>query len=124
MRKQKDRCIVADAAGDEESFTTASIKLRRQKDIYEDFCKAADSYTQYERTYVAGYDRRLAGKTGAVTRKQRAFEKVQIRLTEEKNRAIIEQEKRKEQFRSDLKSGKINTSLDVKNQKKHIISPE
>ena len=124
MRKQKDRCIVADAAGDEESFTTASIKLRRQKDIYEDFCKAADSFTQYERTYVAGYDRRLAGKTGAVTRKQRAFEKVQIRLTEEKNRAIIEQEKRKEQFRSDLKSGKINTSLDVKNQKKHIISPE
>ena len=124
MRKQKDRCIVADAAGDEESFTTASIKLRRQKDIYEDFCKAADSYTQYERTYVAGYDRRLAGKTGAVTRKQRAFEKVQIRLTEEKNRAIIEQEKRKEQFRSDLKSGKINTSLAVKNQKKHIISPE
>ena len=124
MRKQKDRCIVADAAGDEESFTTASIKLRRQKDIYEDFCKAADSYTQYERTYVAGYDRRLAGKTGAVTRTQRAFEKVQIRLTEEKNRAIIEQEKRKEQFRSDLKSGKINTSLDVKNQKKHIISPE
>lgn len=124
MRKQKDRCIVADAAGDEESFTAASIKLRRQKDIYEDFAKAADSYTQYERTYVAGYDRRLAGKTGAVTRKQREFEKAQMRLTEEKNRAIIEQEKRKEQFRSDLKSGKINTSLDVKNQKKHIISPE
>lgn len=124
MRKQKDRCIVADAAGDEDSFTAASIKLRRQKDIYEDFCKAADSYTQYERTYVAGYDRRLAGKTGSVTRKQREFEKAQIRLTEEKNRAIIEQEKRKEQFRSDLKSGKINTSLDVKNQKKHIISPE
>lgn len=124
MRKQKDRCIVADAAGDEESFTAASIKLRRQKDIYEDFCKAADSYTQYERTYVAGYDRRLAGKTGAVTRRQREFEKAQVRLTEEKNRVIIEQEKRKEQFRSDLKSGKINTSLDVKNQKKHVISPE
>lgn len=78
MRKQKDRCIVADAAGDVESFTAASIKLRRQKDIYEDFCKAADSYTQYERTHVAGYDRRLAGKTGAVTRKQREFEKAQV----------------------------------------------
>lgn len=63
MRKQKDRCIVADAAGDKDNFTAASIKLRRQKDIYEDFCKAADSYTQYERTFVAGYDRRLAGKS-------------------------------------------------------------
>ena len=80
MRKQKDRCIVADAAGDKEGFTTASIKLRRQKDIYEDFAKAADSYTQYERTYVAGYNHRLAGKTGAVTRKQREFEKAQLKL--------------------------------------------
>ncbi len=89
MRQQKNRCIVADAADDKEAFTTASIKLRRQKDIYEDFCKAADCYTEYERTIVGGYDRRLAGKTGAVTRKQRAFEKAQIRLTEEKNSGII-----------------------------------
>ena len=70
MRKQKDRCIVADAAGDEESFTTASIKLRRQKDIYEDFCKAADRYTQYERTYVAGYDRSLSSKSTWAVRKE------------------------------------------------------
>lgn len=124
MRRQKDLCIVADAMGDTDTYTAASIRLRRQKDIYEDFCGAAGTYTEYERTFVAGYNRSLAAKTGAITRKQREFEKSQIRLTEEKNRAIIEQEKRKEQFRSDLKSGKINTSLDVKNQKKHIISPE
>ncbi|MCI5668787.1 MAG: phage minor capsid protein [Oscillospiraceae bacterium] len=95
MRKQKDRCIVADAAGDEENFTAASIKLRRQKDIYEDFCKAADSYTQYERTFVAGYDRRLAGKTGAVTRKQREFDKAQMRLTDSGNGGIINSERAK-----------------------------
>lgn len=89
MRKQKDRCIVADAAGDDETFTAASIKLRRQKDIYEDFCKAADAYTEYERTTVAGYDRRLAAKTGAVTRKQRTFEKAQVRLTDSVNDDII-----------------------------------
>ncbi len=89
MRKQKDRCIVADAAGDEENFTAASIKLRRQKDIYEDFCKAAGTYTEYERTFVAGYNRRLAGKTGAVTRKQREFDKAQIRLTDGGNGGII-----------------------------------
>lgn len=77
MRKQKDRCIVADAAGDEDTFTAASIKLRRQKDLYEDFCNAAGTYTEYERTFVAGYNRSLAAKTGAVTRKQRAFERAQ-----------------------------------------------
>lgn len=93
MRKQKSRCIVADASGDKEAFKTASIKLRRQKDVYEDFCKAADSYTQYERTIVGGYDRHLAGKTGAVTRKQRAFENAQMRLTDSGNSDIIKYEK-------------------------------
>lgn len=63
MRKQKDRCIVADAAGDEEAFATASIRLNRQKYIYEDFCKAADSYTEYERTYVTGFNRSIAARS-------------------------------------------------------------
>lgn len=64
MRKQKDRCIVADAAEDKESFATASVRLNRQKYIYEDFCKAADSYTQYERTFVTGFNRSIAAKSG------------------------------------------------------------
>lgn len=91
MRKQKDRCIVADAAGDKEAFTTASIKLRRQKDIYEDFCKAAGTYTEYERTFVAGYNRRLAGKTGAVTRAQNKQKNLQIPLTELEKGGIIKE---------------------------------
>ncbi len=82
MRKQKDRCIVADAAGDTQAFTAASIKLQRQKDIYEDFCKAAGTYTEYERTFVAGYGRRLGTKTGAVTRAQNRFKNAQITLNQ------------------------------------------
>lgn len=92
MRKQKDRCIVADAAGDTETFTAASIKLRRQKDIYEDFCKAAGTYTEYERTFVTGYNRHLAGKTGAVTRKQNKQKNLQITLTDLENGGIIKRE--------------------------------
>lgn len=64
MRKQKDRCIVADAAGDQEGFTTASLRLNRQKYIYEDFAKAADCYTEYERTFTPGFSRSLAVKSG------------------------------------------------------------
>ncbi len=89
MRKQKDRCIVADAAGDTQTFTAASIKLRRQKDIYEDFCKAAGTYTEYERTFVAGYNRWLGAKTGAVTRAQNKFKNAQITLTNSGNGGII-----------------------------------
>ena len=70
MRKQKDRCIVADAAGDEEGFATASIRLNRQKYIYEDFCKAADSYTEYERTYVTGFNRSIAARSGVAAIKK------------------------------------------------------
>lgn len=64
MRKQKDRCIVADAAGDKESFTTASIRLNRQKYIYEDFCKAAGTYTEYERAFVVGQNRSISVRAG------------------------------------------------------------
>lgn len=70
MRKQKDRCIVADAAGDEEAFATASIRLNRQKYIYEDFCKAADSYTEYERTYVTCFNRSIAARSGVAAIKK------------------------------------------------------
>ncbi len=90
MRRQKDRCVVADAVGDKDAFTAASIKLRRQKDYYEDFCKAAGTYTEYERTFVSGYNRQLAAKTGAVTRKQNAFKNAQITLTNSENSGIIE----------------------------------
>ena len=68
MRKQKDRCIVADAAGDVENYTVASIRLRRMKNIYEDFARHANCYTEYERNFVTGYGRHLAGKSSYATR--------------------------------------------------------
>lgn len=91
MRKLKDRCIVADAAGDTETFTAASIKLRRQKDIYEDFCKAAGTYTEYERTFVVGYNRRLGARTGAITRTQNKQKNLQIPLTDLDKGGIIKE---------------------------------
>ena len=95
MRRQKDRCVVADAIGDKDAFTAASIKLRRQKDTYEEFCKAAGTYTEYERTFVSGYNRHLAAKTGAVTRKQNAFKNAQVTLTNSGNGGIIKEQNRK-----------------------------
>lgn len=68
MRKQKDRCIAADAMGDVENYTVASIRLRRMKDIYEDFARQANAYTEYERIFVAGYNRHLAGKSSYATK--------------------------------------------------------
>lgn len=68
MRKQKDRCIAADSMGDVENYTVASIRLRRMKDIYEDFARRANSFTEYERIFVTEYGRRLAGKSSYATK--------------------------------------------------------
>lgn len=74
MRRQKDRCITFDAAGDVENYTVTSIRLRRMKDVYEDFARRANAYTEYERLFVADYTRRLAGKTAYATKTWRQMQ--------------------------------------------------
>lgn len=80
MRKQKDRCIVADAMGDTENYTVASIRLRRMKDVYEDFAKKANSFTEYERIFVAGYNRHLAGKSAYANKLYKQMNKALVGL--------------------------------------------
>ncbi|MBQ8171777.1 MAG: phage minor capsid protein [Oscillospiraceae bacterium] len=70
MRKQKNRCIVADAAGDKEAFATASIRLNRQKYFYENFAQAANCYTEYERAFVGGFTKSMAMKSGVAAIKK------------------------------------------------------
>ena len=62
MRRQKDKMISYDAAGLKDDFTTASIRLNRQREAYVNFSKKAGIYTQFERTAVSGYGRSLSGK--------------------------------------------------------------
>lgn len=122
MRKQKDRCIVADAAGDTEAFTAASIKLRRQKDIYEDFCKAAGTYTEYERTFTMGYGRRLGARTGAITRVKNRLKNAHQTLTNLGENVTIDE--KKEAFKSLLNSNSINLTLKPKKQADHILGSD
>lgn len=41
IRKSKRSLVGSDAAGDEEAYTAAAVKLRRQRDLYRDFSEAA-----------------------------------------------------------------------------------
>ncbi len=74
MRKQKDRCVFYDAVGDVENYTVTSIRLRRMKDVYEDFARQANAYTEYERLFVTDYNRHLAGKTAYATKTWRQMQ--------------------------------------------------
>ena len=62
MRKTKREIIGYDAAGDTDYFTAASIKLRRQKEEYAAFSKAAGLWQQQNRTGVLGYGHSVSQK--------------------------------------------------------------
>ena len=69
MRKTKREIIGAKASGDDDMFTAKSILLRRQKEEYANFSKAAGLLTQNERTQVYGFDKSIAQKAAWKARK-------------------------------------------------------
>ena len=62
IRKTKRELAGDDAVNDPEAFTTQSVKLRRQKELYADFSKAADLPLQNERIRVLGFDKSMSSK--------------------------------------------------------------
>lgn len=109
MRKTKRQIIAAKGAGDEDMFTAKSVLLRRQKEEYEKFSKAAGLLTQNERTQVYGFDRSAASKASWPARKILTLGNGDAKI----GLKIL-------QFKQDISNGKINTSVDKGNQQKHI----
>lgn len=62
IRKTKRELAGYDAANDTEAFTTQSVKLRQQKELYADFSKAADLPLQNERIQVLGFNKSMSSK--------------------------------------------------------------
>jgi len=113
MRRTKREIIAAEASDDEDMLTAKSILLRRQREEYAKFSKEAGLLTQNERTQVYGFGKSVA---------QKARWKAEKVLTLGNGNATIGL--KIQQFRDDLHNGKVNTSVDNKNQPKHIIGKE
>ncbi|QCT70837.1 phage minor capsid protein [Eubacterium maltosivorans] len=62
IRKTKRELIGYNAADDTEAFTTASVRLRRQKKEYQTFSRAADLRIKPERHQVYQFDRSISQK--------------------------------------------------------------
>lgn len=62
MRKTKREIIAADATGDKDRFTEKSVLLRRQKEEYGRFSKAAGLSLRNERAQVWGFGHSQAGR--------------------------------------------------------------
>lgn len=62
IRKTKREAVGYEAAGLDDDFTAASIKLNRQRQEYKKFSNAAGIRPKYERTQELGYNRSVSSK--------------------------------------------------------------
>ena len=65
IRKTKREAVGYEAAGLEDDFTAASIKLNRQRQEYRKFAKASKIRPKWERTQELGFNRSVSGKATA-----------------------------------------------------------
>lgn len=80
IRKTKREMIGFDESGLKDDFTAASIKLRRQRDYYKDFCGKAGLTPRNDLIQTSGYGRSMSGK---------ALYAEKNRFTYDKNGGII-----------------------------------
>lgn len=72
IRKTKRECVGFEAAGLDDDFTAASIKLNRQKQEYKKFSNAANIRPRLERTEELGFNRSVSQKSAWRVRKAKA----------------------------------------------------
>ncbi|WKY44459.1 phage minor capsid protein [Eubacteriaceae bacterium ES2] len=73
MRQTKNELIGYDTLGDKEAFTTASIKIQRQREFYKEFSNAAGLPYQNDRHQVLGFDKSISQKSVWVNKKAQSY---------------------------------------------------
>ena len=68
IRAQKNRILVAEAAGDAKQLQTAQIRLRQLQLQYDAFSKGVGLRTQEQRLWVSGFGRAGAARKAAATK--------------------------------------------------------
>ena len=109
MRKTKREILAADATDDKDRFAEKSVLLRRQKEEYGRFSKAAGLSVRNERAQVGGFGHSQAGRSAAEYKKMLTLGNGDATIGLKVN-----------SFRNALASGSVNTSVDTKNQPKHV----
>lgn len=111
IRAGKRECMMLQAAGDEEGYKKAALRLRTKREQYKVYSNAHDLSLHNDRTQVYGFDRSKSMKTVWAEKKL---------LTWGNGDAIIGL--KIQQFKTDLANGKVNTTIDKSQQNKHTYS--
>lgn len=112
IRKTKRELIAYEAAGLKDDFTAASIKLRRQRELYRDFSRAANLREKLERTGVYGYNKNISSKSVWTAKKS----KLNLQLFSEKDLS--------KQKTNSLKKGIKNFKKRISEHEDKINNPE
>lgn len=71
IRATKRKLMGYDAAGDNEAYTAAAVKLQRQRALYKDFSGAAGLPVQNDRIYEFGFGRKEAARASGAAKRRR-----------------------------------------------------
>lgn len=118
MRKTKREMLGYEAAGLEEDFTSAAIKLKRQQEAYAEFSKAAGIHKQTERAQVVGFGHSQASRASWAYRK--VAEKVNTMYNLGSESANVKAYLQDEPIREEILTGKWPLNIDWGKQGKHI----
>lgn len=123
IRNAKKDCMMQKAANDDEGFTKASQKLARRREAYNAYCKAQGLPKELDRTQVYGFDRSISAKATWANKKAKLAASVS---SSPKWLTTVDKDDKIDlsTFKKELKAGNVNTRIDMKQQKKHMNTPE
>lgn len=119
IRKTKREAVGYEAAGLDDDFTAASIKLNRQKQEYNKFAKASGIRPKYERTQELGYNRSVSGKS--VQRNKRIEKLANSKYNEGSTEANVKRYLKDERQRKKIQSDSVSKTIESGKQDKHIV---
>ena len=124
IRKTKREAVGYEAAGLDDDFTAASIKLNRQRQEYKKFSNAAGIRPKYERTQELGYNRSVSSKAVWRQRKSSGGKETFIQTFERKERQAKQFYEEVRNDKSDIAKIAANTGFSekrIQKIKEHIF---
>lgn len=119
IRKTKREAVGYEAAELDDDFTSASIKLNRQREEYKKFSKASGIRPRFERTQELGYNKSISTK--AVQRKKRIEKLADSLYNEGSTEANVKRYFKDEKQRKKIQSDGVAKVIEKGKQEKHIL---
>lgn len=107
IRREKDAAVAAQAAGDEQLRVDCQLRINHLSGLYKQVTDASGLSPQRERMVVEGFRRAKVPEYSDVLTKLGKDGKIDL-----------------DRFQKDLAAGRVNTSIDMKQQPKHMLTPE